>query len=134
MTETITRGSSTKYLPFIFLSLFSCAAATVVYGSFSFLSLLYEQELDDADSTNFKELSQLLSTEIERELYSFSLSGRFEATVEDFSNRYFCSSVVISLANSLRFSQNVAVTLCVAVAENYYSDSEHQTMQLVYTH
>lgn len=67
--------------------LFNCTAATVVYGSFSFLSLLYERELENADSTSFKELSQLLSTAIERELYSFSLPGRFEAKIEAFSNR-----------------------------------------------
>lgn len=64
-----------------------CAAATQVYGSFSFLNLLYEREMDNIDSTSFKELSQLLSTEIERELYSFTLPGRFEATISGISNR-----------------------------------------------
>jgi hypothetical protein len=62
-------------------------AATIVYGRFSFLSLLYERELENSDSTNFKELSGLLSTAIERELYSFALPGRFEAKIESFSNR-----------------------------------------------
>jgi hypothetical protein len=65
----------------------SYAAATIVYGRFSFLSLLYERELENSDSTNFKELSGLLSTAIERELYSFALPGRFEAKIESFSNR-----------------------------------------------
>lgn len=74
----------------ILISVTCCAysAATVVYGRFSFLKLVYEPELGMSDSPQFKEMSQRLTTEIERELYSFTLPGRFEVNVQSFVNRY----------------------------------------------
>ena len=71
-----------------------------MYGRFSFLNLIYERELAVADSAVFKQLSQRLAVEIERELYSFSLPGRFEVAIESFLNRSVsylgCDMIVLS--------------------------------------
>lgn len=55
-----------------------------------------------ADSAAFKQLSQHLAVEIERELYSFTLPGRFEVAIESFLNRFVsdleCAYVCIMYA------------------------------------
>ena len=85
MQNTVHVNSSTMNVLYIYATL--CAAATSVYGRFSFLDLVYERELATTSSVSFKELSQRISTEIERELYSFTLPGRFEVSIQNFFNR-----------------------------------------------